>query len=155
MMKRIEANDPVAMCHLGVQKCEGTDYSSAFDYFTKAAELGDVEAHFKLACLYDEGLGVEKNRGKHIHHAEEAAIGGHPEARYKLALHEMKSDNTDRAMKHLIIAAAQGEDVAIKLLMEAFKRGHVNKDDLAASLRAHQAAVDATKSPQRDAAEEY
>ena len=33
------------------------------------------------------------------------------------------------------------------------KPGLVNKDDFAAALRAHQAAVDATKSPQREAAE--
>jgi len=30
--------------------------------------------------------------------------------------------------------------------------GRVSKDDFAAALRAHQAAVDATKSPQREAA---
>jgi len=36
--------------------------------------------------------------------------------------------------------------------MEAFRNGLVSKDDLAAALRAHQAAVDATKSPQRDIA---
>ena len=39
--------------------------------------------------------------------------------------------------------------------MTAFKEGHVSKDDLAAALRAHQAAVDATKSPQREAADIY
>jgi len=39
--------------------------------------------------------------------------------------------------------------------MFAFKEGYASKDDLAAALRAHQAAVDATKSPQRDAAEAY
>ena len=33
------------------------------------------------------------------------------------------------------------------------KRGFVKKEDFAAALRGHQAAVDATKSPQRQAAE--
>jgi len=36
--------------------------------------------------------------------------------------------------------------------MVAFKAGFVSKDDLAAALRAHQAAEDATKSPQRELA---
>ena len=60
-------------------------------------------------------------------------------------------------MKHWIIAATQGHDFSIKKLMDEFRsgRGIVSKDDLAAALRAHQAAVDATKSPQREAAEEY
>ena len=58
-------------------------------------------------------------------------------------------------MKHWIIAATQGFDESIKMLLEIFQSGVVSKDDLAAALRAHQAAVDATKSPQREAAEEY
>ena len=56
-------------------------------------------------------------------------------------------------MRHLIIAATQGHDDSIKPLMDEFRSGIVSKDDLAAALRAHQAAVDATKSPQREAAE--
>ena len=58
-------------------------------------------------------------------------------------------------MQHFIIAATKGDDESIKALMSAFKGGEVRKDVLAAALRAHQAAVDATKSPQRDAAEAY
>ena len=64
-------------------------------------------------------------------------------------------DTAKRAVNHFIIAAAQGKDNSINNLMFAFKKGCVSKDDLAAALRAHQAAVDATKSPQRDAAEAY
>ena len=37
--------------------------------------------------------------------------------------------------------------------MDIFEMGIVSKADLAAALRAHQAAVDATKSPQRKRAE--
>ena len=49
--------------------------------------------------------------------------------------------------------ATQGEDDAIKALMVAFKEGNFGKKDLDAALRAYQAAVDATKSPHRKAAE--
>lgn len=41
----------------------------------------------------------------------------------------------------------------MKKLMDAFRRGLVIKEDLATTLRAHKAAVDATKSPEREAAE--
>jgi hypothetical protein len=37
--------------------------------------------------------------------------------------------------------------------MDRYKKGVVSKADLAITLRAHQAAVDATKSPQRETAE--
>ena len=40
----------------------------------------------------------------------------------------------------------------MKLLMKAFKEGHISKDELAATLRAHHAAINATKSPQRKVA---
>jgi len=58
-------------------------------------------------------------------------------------------------LKHFLIAANLGHDDSIKMLMDAFRNGLVSKEDLASALRAHQAAADATKSPQRDAAEEF
>lgn len=135
--------------------------------------MGDVEAHLRLAILYSEAYcveGVEKDEVKYIYHLEEAAIGGHPTARYMLGVEEMnncyilstKTIETDtrldanvieRAVNHFIIAATQGHDDSMKKLMDAFRRGLVIKEDLATTLRAHKAAVDATKSPEREAAE--
>ena len=43
LMKRIEANDPGAMCCMGTNKYEEGDYKAAFDYWTRAVALGDVE----------------------------------------------------------------------------------------------------------------
>jgi len=40
-------------------------------------------------------------------------------------------------------------------LKESYPDGLVSKEDFAAALRAYQAALDATKSPQRDKAAEY
>ena len=42
--------------------------------------------------------------------------------------------------------------MSIEWLTKCYKEGHVSKDDFARALRAHQAAVDAMKSPQREAA---
>ena len=55
-------------------------------------------------------------------------------------------------MKHWIIAATHGHDESMKELMTAFKHGLVSKEELAAVLRAHQAAVDSTKSQEREEA---
>ena len=57
------------------------------------------------------------------------------------------------ALKHLIIGANLGFEKSMKTLWMVFKHGHITKEDLDATLRAHQAAIDATKSTQRDAAE--
>ena len=153
-MKRVEANDPVAMNEEGSCCYNKGDYDGAFDYFSKAAKLGYAESHYHLACLYRDGEGVEKDKGEEIRHMEEAAIGGHPKARYNLGRHELTNGNLGRSTKHLVISAAQGFDDSIKSLMKAFKLGLVKKEVLAAALRAHKAAVDATKSPQRKIAEE-
>ncbi len=161
-MKRIEANDLVALSQEGEKQYEKGDHRTAFDYYTKAARLGFAEAHFKLALLYLGGKGVEKDVGKSTHHLEEAAIGGHPQARYSLGMTEMGNAPIardrracfDRAVKHFVIAATQGEDKAIKTLLEMFRSGLFSKEKLAAALRAHKAAVDATKSPQRKEVEE-
>ena len=104
LMKRVEANDPVAMCYIGTERCKKGDYKSAFAYWTKAAALGDVVAHYQLSCMYQFGHGVEKDEKKALHHAEEAAIAGHPEARYYLGWIEEERGRSDRAAKHYIIA---------------------------------------------------
>jgi hypothetical protein len=56
-------------------------------------------------------------------------------------------------VKHLIIASNLGFKRLMKALWTFYAEGDVSKDDLSATLRAHQAAVDATKSPQREEAE--
>ena len=153
LMRRVEVNDPVAMCDMATERYEEGDYKSACDYWNRAAVLGNMEAHYQLSILYQHGLGVEKDEKRELRHLEEAAIGGNPTARYNLGNHEWNNDNSDRAVRHWIIAAAQGHDESIKELMNEFESGVVSKEDLASALRAHKGAKDSTKSPQRDEAE--
>eukprot|EP00985_Skeletonema_marinoi_P005847 scaffold2553_cov162-Skeletonema_marinoi.AAC.1 len=74
IMKRIAANDPVAMHQKGMQQYRKGDYRRAFEYYVKAAELGNVDAKYTLGRLYEFGKGVEKDEGKEIHYLEEASI---------------------------------------------------------------------------------
>ncbi len=150
-MERVKTNDPVAMTFQGMEQYSKGDFISAFQYWTKASKLGDMDAHYQLAYLYAKGQGVEKDRRKEMYHLEEAAIGGHPRARYSLGSHKWNNGSIEKAVKHWIIAASQGYDHAIKPLMKAYREAFLEKDDLTATLRAYQAAVDATKSPQREA----
>eukprot|EP00577_Skeletonema_sp_RCC1716_P026250 CAMPEP_0113388138 /NCGR_PEP_ID=MMETSP0013_2-20120614/8922_1 /TAXON_ID=2843 ORGANISM="Skeletonema costatum, Strain 1716" /NCGR_SAMPLE_ID=MMETSP0013_2 /ASSEMBLY_ACC=CAM_ASM_000158 /LENGTH=157 /DNA_ID=CAMNT_0000271105 /DNA_START=443 /DNA_END=916 /DNA_ORIENTATION=- /assembly_acc=CAM_ASM_000158 len=153
-MKRANANDPVAMLQMGLRRCWSGDHDDAFRYANKAAELGDAGAHFQLSYLYHEGTGVEKDAKKEVYHLEQAAIGGHPTARYNLGANEKNNGRMDRAVKHWIIAAKLGCDASLDNLKVCFRGGLVTKEDFAAALRAHQAVIEATKSPQREAAEE-
>ncbi|KAK1737687.1 Sel1-like repeat family protein [Skeletonema marinoi] len=151
-MKRVEANDPVALRRVGKTCYDEGDYGSACEYLTKAAGLGDVEALYHLSVMYKKGDGVEKDGKMAVYHMEEAAIAGHPLARFNLGIYEWNNGSMERALKHFIIAANLGDDKSVEILKKGYSRGLVSKDDFAAALRAHQAAVDATKSPGRDAA---
>jgi hypothetical protein len=155
IMERIKKNDPVAMTAMGKQYLGGGDYGKSFENYTMAAELGDVEAHFLLGAMYFEGLGVEKDEKKWVYHCEQASNGGHPAARAVVAAHEMKNGRFERAAKHYIIAANLGHDNSLQEVKALFVKGIVSKEEYAAALRAHQAAVDATKSAEREEAEAF
>jgi TPR repeat protein len=50
-MERVKANDPAAMLQMGLTRFRFCDYDGAVEYFTKAAELGDMDAANKLVGL--------------------------------------------------------------------------------------------------------
>ncbi len=152
-MKRIEANDPNELCEIGKDKCDEGDCTAAFDYFTKAADLGDAEAHYRLSLMYYLGQGVATDGKKQRHHLTEAAIGGHPGARQNLACLEGQDGRYDRAAKHFIIGAKLGFDDSLESVKNLYKDGVVSKEDFTAALRGHKAAIEATKSPQREEAD--
>ncbi len=151
IMKRIKKNnDPVALCYMGKKHKKEGDYEKALEYHTKAIELGDVDAHACLGNLYYNGLGVQKDEEKAIHHLEQAAIDGHPQARVGLADYETKNGRFERAAKHFIIAANLGEDRSLSSIKDLFVQGIVSKEDYTTALRGYQAAVEATKSAERE-----
>ena len=102
--------------------------------------MGEIDAHYNLSLLYEKGEGVEKGVKKDIYLPEEAAMGGHPDAKYNLGCYEWKNERIDRAVNHLIIAANLGFDKSIQRL-QCDVQGHVSKEEFAVALRAHQAAV--------------
>jgi len=152
VMERIKANDPDALSQMGTKCYHDGDYDNAFEYSTKAAKLGDADAHYHLSIMYANGIGVVKDEEKYVYHLEQAAIGGHPKARHYLACVEEDNGNMERAVKHLIIAAKLGDEDSMKELWKHYSEGNITKEELEATLRTHKAAIDAMKSPQRDAA---
>jgi TPR repeat protein len=104
--------------------------------------------------MYRLGKGVEKDMEKAVYHWEKAAIGGHPDARHNLACTEERNGNMERAVKHLVIAANLGYEDSMKSLWMHYSAGNITKEELDATLRSHQAALDAMKSEQREIGEE-
>jgi TPR repeat protein len=155
LKKRIKAGDPLALRRMGTIRYHEGDYDEAVEYFTKAAELGDLDAHNELGKLYAKGEGVEEDFGKMVYHYEKAAIGGHVKARHYLGCVEEGNGNIERAVKHFIIAANLGYEDSMKEVWDFFKSECIAKEDLEATLRTHMAAIDAIKSPERDAGEAW
>jgi len=153
--KRIEANDPVALREVGTRLLKKGDYKDAFQYLSKAVEYGDVASHYYLSLMYCNGQGVKKDKKEEVYHLEQAAIGGHTNGRCNLGAYEWNIGRWERAVKHYVIAAKLGHDVSLRRVRENYTAGLVSKEDFAAALRAHQAFVDAMKSPQREEAESY
>ena len=145
----------VAMCQIGSKHFGEGDYDKAVEYFTKAAELGDADAHNELGNMYCEGEGVEKDEDKGVYHLKKAAIGGHPIARHNLGCEEWGNDRLHTAAKHFIIAASLGFYDSLTILTDFYEDKFVSKEDYDAAVRAYHAAVDATKSSERAEAEAH
>ncbi len=153
LLKRVKKNDPVAMWHMGEKRYREGDYETALEYYTKAADLGDASAHYNLSCMYYDGEGVEKDAKMEIYHLEQAAIGGHVRARHNLGYEEWKNGIFERAKNHFIIAATLGYDESLTALRQLYADRHASKEDYDGALRAYQAAMEATKSTEREVAE--
>eukprot|EP00986_Skeletonema_menzelii_P000643 scaffold184_cov122-Skeletonema_menzelii.AAC.3 len=71
LMKRAKTNDPVAQGRMGSKCHREGDYKGAFECWTKAVELGSVQAHYQLSIMYQLGEGVKRDKKKGVHHLEQ------------------------------------------------------------------------------------
>ena len=130
------------------------DWAKANELLLNAGELGCVEAYYNLGNNYHYGRGIEVDKKKAKHHWEFAAMNGYVYARYNLGVIERKAGNTNRAMRHYILAAKAGHEGSLNDVKKGFMAGYVTKDDYANTLRAYQTSVDEMKSGARDKAED-
>ena len=158
LKKRVDLDDAEAIfqlgCyhHLGKNGCT-QDYDKALELSVRAGELGSAEAYCGVGYAYDNGHGVEIDKKKANHYYKLAAIEGNEVARYNLGFNEEKAGNMDRALKHYMIAAAEGDDISLKQIQRLYTHnGHATKDDYTKALRAYQAYLVEIKSTLRDKA---
>ena len=157
LQKRVELGDAVAIFTLGCNYHRGDngfpqDYDKAFELFIRAGDLGSTGAYCNVGCAYYNGSSVEMDKKKANHYYKLAAIRGNVNARHNLGVEEEDEGNMNRALKHYMIAAEGGHNIALKAIQEFYTNGHATKDDYAKALRAYQAYLAEIKSTQRDKA---
>jgi len=77
------------------------------------ADKGDAEAQYKLAILYDEGIGGERDREKSMIYLSKALENNHPEAVYLMSKIVNFPDPCKKGMELLKKAAELGHPKAI------------------------------------------
>ena len=157
--RRVEINDPIAMCNLGVCYARGLrkypqDHAKAIELFRRSAELGFADAYASIGYAYEHGEGVEVDIDKKeaVHYCELAAIGGSVVARSNLGNNEVDAGNIDRALKHYMIATRGGYANSLKNIKILYSKGDATKDTYTKALKVYQTYLDEIKSVQRDKA---
>ncbi|EJK70105.1 hypothetical protein THAOC_08564 [Thalassiosira oceanica] len=128
------------------------DFSRAIELYTEAAELGSLDAHFRLGHTYYYGDGIEEDEPRGIHHWQEAAMKGHVQSRHKLGVVEYDSGNNELAVQHWVISAKVGYEDSLNNIKNMFKEGHATKAQYGEALIGYRDAAEDMKSPQREEA---
>ena len=154
---RADLNDPIAICDLGSYHNEGQwglpqNHAKALELWHRAAELGSADAYYNIGIAHDSGSGVERDETKANHYYELAAMGGDPYARHNLGAHEARAGNWNRALKHWVIAAKDGDTQSLNNIKDLYIDGNATKDDYEETLCCYQLYVDEIKTDERDKA---
>ena len=155
--KRIDAGDAEATNYLANNYYHGglgleKDVQRAIELWVEAAELGSIDAHFRLGNTYINGEGVEKDEEKAAFHWQQAAMKGDAGSRFFLGYVELVKGNSHLATKHLLISAKLGHEMSLNQIKELFMDGVATKAQYAKALEGYQDAVEETKSHQREEA---
>jgi len=157
MMKRVEVDDPSALCRTGNWYVDGLngfpqDYNKGLELYLRAGELGYSAAYGSIGWAYDNGEGVDQDEEKANHYYELAAMKGCAISRYNLGNKEHRAGNYDRALKHYMIAVGDGHADSLQEIQDLFTNGQVTKEDYTKALRLYQEYLSEIKSRQRDEA---
>ena len=155
VQKRVDKGDAEAIKFLGHKYYQGSlgltkDAPRAIELWTRAAELGSIDAHNQLGAMYYDGNGVEEDKPRGISHWQKAAMKGHVLSRHNLGFVEYESGNYEIAVQHLMISAKMGYQRSLNDLKDMFKEGQANKAQYAEALLGYRDSVEEMKSPQRE-----
>lgn len=116
------AGDPAAMFDLGAlhhDKPGATkeDLKTAFDWFTKSADAGEVRAQFNLGVMYYNGTYVKQDYKKAMTWFEKAGNQGNPRAMFNQGVMYYRAEGVDedftKAHRLFTAASLQGFNEAM------------------------------------------
>ena len=158
--ERMKAGDANAYHEFGRKHWIGRDVTQdrhkAMELWHKAASMGCTAAYHDICDAYYRGQGgVERDMKKCRYYCELAAMGGYVKARMDLGLLEINAGNTDKALKHLLIAAGCGSSQSLDVIKQLYSRGGATKDDYTKALQDFQSYLGEIRSKQRDEAAKF
>merc|ERR1711865_1020468 len=124
----------------------------AEELFKRAYDLGHPHAAYLLYELYSDSV---PNPVLAMKYVEEGARRGNAYCMFGLAIIVRASGNNKETMRLYMNAARSGHATAMENVMLCYRENFLSKDDLATTLRAHQAANDVGKSEPREYAMRY
>ena len=153
--ERVDNGDTQAMVYLAYKVRDGSnglrkDEAKAFELFNRAADLGSAEAIAQLGTAAYERSASISDRTKAKEYFEDGARKGDVLSRTTLGALFADEGNIDLAIKHFHLAAAAGDNNAMKGLWDCFNKGKLSKPDLEKALRSHKEACDEMKSEERE-----
>ncbi|HCW08783.1 MAG TPA: hypothetical protein DGG95_15610 [Cytophagales bacterium] len=117
----IAKNDAVAMFNKGVQ-LKGNNDIEAFNYFQKAADLGNVDSYYFLGSYYESGEGGEQNYSKAVDWFIKGAEKGDSYSQYRLGLCYQRGNGIGQDLNQAKVwfkyAADKGHERAKQALLE-------------------------------------
>jgi TPR repeat protein len=122
-------------------------YVLAMSWYLKAAQQNWADAQFRLAVLYERGIGTEKNVAQAVQLYRSAANQGHAEAQNVLgALYAVGDDGVEQDYQQALAwfqkSAAQGYAKAEKNLGDMYFFGHAVDKDYAQAFSWYKKAAD-------------
>ena len=157
-VKRIVLDeDSESVCSLGCFYQSGMfgltqGYSKALNLYYWAGMLGSAESYCNIADAYDNGRGVKRDNEKAWHYYQLAAMGGNIVARFNLGVSEMLVGNTERAIKHFMIAVRSGCADSLQRIKQLKENRHATDGEYLEALNLYQASMVKIIGPHRDKA---
>ena len=88
--------------------------TKAFEFYSLAAEKGEVSAQHWVGIMYEKGKGVKQSYEKSFHFYSQAAEQGLPNALYNLALCYLIGSGIEKSMENAVKRSTLATDNGIK-----------------------------------------
>ena len=112
----------------GISAFEAKHFSTASRLLSPYAEQGNAEAQFRMAIMYQNGLGMVKNDHQALRYKHEAAMQRHALAQHGLGFKYLQGECADKdqakAVEWLTKAAEQGMQGSMTTLAIMYKEGN-------------------------------